>query len=64
MSYIIEVLRQEHRNIETLLCVLERELSVFDRGERRAAKEFLVWGALYDIALDQIGWFHSAVDMA
>jgi hemerythrin-like domain-containing protein len=34
MTYFIEVLRQEHRNIERLLCVLERELSVFDRGER------------------------------
>jgi hemerythrin-like domain-containing protein len=34
MTYIIEVLRQEHRNIESLLGVLERELSVFDRGER------------------------------
>ena len=35
MTYIIEVLRQEHRNIESLLRVLERELSVFDRGEHR-----------------------------
>jgi hemerythrin-like domain-containing protein len=34
MVEIIEVLRQEHRNIEKLLRVLERELSVFDRGER------------------------------
>jgi hemerythrin-like domain-containing protein len=34
MAYMIEVLRQEHRNIESLLGVLERELSVFDRGER------------------------------
>src|SRR5215467_1294188 len=34
MTDFIEVLRQEHRNIESLLCVLERELSVFDRGER------------------------------
>jgi hemerythrin-like domain-containing protein len=34
MTYIIEVLLQEHRNIESLLRVLERELSVFDRGER------------------------------
>ena len=34
MTDIIEVLRQEHRNIESLLCVLERELSVFDRGDR------------------------------
>lgn len=31
---IIDSLRQEHRNIEQLLLVLERELSVFDRGER------------------------------
>ena len=31
---IIDILRQEHRNIEKLLAVLERELSVFDRGER------------------------------
>ena len=34
MTYVVEVLRQEHRNIEKLLRVLERELSVFDRGER------------------------------
>jgi hemerythrin-like domain-containing protein len=34
MTYIIEVLRQEHRNIEKLLRVLEREFSIFDRGER------------------------------
>jgi hemerythrin-like domain-containing protein len=34
MPYMIEVLRQEHCNIEKLLCVLERELSVFDRGDR------------------------------
>jgi hypothetical protein len=30
MTEFIEVLRQEHRNIESLLRVLERELSVFD----------------------------------
>jgi hypothetical protein len=30
---IIDSLRQEHRNIEKLLLVLERELSVFDRGD-------------------------------
>ena len=34
MTYVIEVLRQEHRNIEKLLQVLEQELSVFDRGDR------------------------------
>ena len=31
---IIERLTREHRNIETLLAILERELEVFDRGER------------------------------
>ena len=34
MKEIIEDLRQEHRNIEKLLRVLERELSVFDHGDR------------------------------
>jgi hemerythrin-like domain-containing protein len=34
MIEIIEILRQEHRNIEKLLGVLEREFSVFDRGDR------------------------------
>ena len=31
---IIERLSQEHRNIERLLAILERELQVFDRGDR------------------------------
>ncbi len=31
---VIEVLRQEHRNIEKLLDVMEQELDVFDHGER------------------------------
>ena len=31
---IIERLSREHRNIEMLLAVLERELEVFDRGDR------------------------------
>jgi hemerythrin-like domain-containing protein len=30
---IIERLSREHRNIETLLAVLERELEIFDRGD-------------------------------
>ncbi len=34
MIEIIEVLHQEHRNIEKLLRVLEQELSVFGRGDR------------------------------
>jgi hypothetical protein len=31
---IIERLSREHRNIEMLLAVLERELEIFDRGGR------------------------------
>jgi hemerythrin-like domain-containing protein len=34
MSRIIELLIEDHRNIETLLRVLEQELEVFDRSER------------------------------
>jgi len=34
MPRLIEVLREEHRNIEKLLLVLEQELSIFDRRER------------------------------
>lgn len=33
-SMIIELLSREHRNIEKLLAVLERELEIFDRGGR------------------------------
>lgn len=33
-AVVIEILRQEHRNIEKLLLVLERELGVFARGDR------------------------------
>jgi hemerythrin-like domain-containing protein len=34
MTQIIDILREEHRNIEKLLLVLERELCVFNRGEQ------------------------------
>jgi len=34
MTRIIEILREEHRNIEKLLLVLEQELGVFNRRER------------------------------
>jgi hemerythrin-like domain-containing protein len=34
MTRIIETLREEHRNIEGLLLVLEQELNIFDRNER------------------------------
>jgi hemerythrin-like domain-containing protein len=33
MSNIIQILLEEHRNIDKLLLVLERELEVFDRSE-------------------------------
>ena len=31
---IIERLSREHRNLEKLLAILERELEIFDRGDR------------------------------
>jgi hemerythrin-like domain-containing protein len=34
MTTIIDTLREEHRNIEKMLLVLEQELDVFDRGEQ------------------------------
>jgi hemerythrin-like domain-containing protein len=34
MTQLLEILREEHRNIETLLRALEHELSIFDRAER------------------------------
>jgi hypothetical protein len=43
MVEIIEILRQEHRNLEKLLRVMEQELSVFDRGER---PDYEVFGAI------------------
>jgi hemerythrin-like domain-containing protein len=42
---IIDRLRQEHRNVEKLLLVLEQELCVFDRGER---PDYEVIGAVMD----------------
>ena len=45
MLEIIEILRQEHRNIEKLLSVLEQELSVFVRGER---PDYEVVGAIIE----------------
>jgi hemerythrin-like domain-containing protein len=45
MVEIIEILRQEHRNIEKLLRVMEQELSVFDRGER---PDYEVFGAVIE----------------
>ncbi len=52
MTYMIEVLRQEHCNIESLLRVLERELSVFERGDRPD----------YEIILAVINYFKGYPD--
>jgi hemerythrin-like domain-containing protein len=52
MIEIIEILRQEHRNIEKLLRVLERELNVFDRGDRPD----------YDVVLAVIDYFRDYPD--
>ena len=45
MIEIIEILHQEHRNLEKLLRVLEQELRVFDRGER---PDYEVFGAVIE----------------
>src|SRR6516165_422808 len=52
MTYMIEVLRQEHCNIERLLRVLERELGVFDCGDRPD----------YDVILAVIEYFKDYPD--
>jgi hemerythrin-like domain-containing protein len=45
MVEIIEILQQEHRNIERLLRVVEQELTVFDQGER---PDYEVFGAVIE----------------
>lgn len=45
MVEIIGILRQEHRNIEKLLCVMEEELTVFDQGGR---PDYEVFGAIIE----------------
>jgi hemerythrin-like domain-containing protein len=45
MVEIIEILRQEHRNIEKLLGAMEQELTVFNRGER---PDYEVLGAIVE----------------
>ena len=52
MLEMIEMLRQEHLKIEGLLRVLERELSVFDRGERPD----------YEVVLAVIDYFEDYPD--
>ena len=45
MVEVIDILRQEHRNIEKLLRVMEQELAVFDQGER---PDYEVFGAILE----------------
>jgi hemerythrin-like domain-containing protein len=52
MTYIIDVLRQEHCRMESLLRVLERELDVFGRGDRPD----------YDVILGVIDYFKDYPD--
>jgi hemerythrin-like domain-containing protein len=52
MTYMIELLRQEHYNIESLLRVLEQELSVFERGDRPD----------YEVILEVINYFKDYPD--
>ena len=55
MSDIIEILHQEHRNLEKLLRVMEQELRVFDRGER---PDYEVFGAIIEFFKKYPDSFH------
>jgi hemerythrin-like domain-containing protein len=50
---VIEILRREHRNIERLLAILERELEIFDRGDRPD----------YEVVRAIIGYFEVYTEM-
>ena len=52
MTEIIEILCREHRNMEKVLRVLERELGVFHRGDRPD----------YDVLLGIIDYFKDYPD--
>lgn len=52
MTEIIDILCQEHRNMEKLLGVLERELGIFERGDRPD----------YDVFLGTIDYFKDYPD--
>lgn len=52
MTELIEILREDHRNIETLLLVLERELNIFDRAEQPH----------YEVAQAIIDYFRDYLD--
>jgi hemerythrin-like domain-containing protein len=52
MTTIIDMLREEHRNIEKMLLVLEQELDVFDRGKQPD----------YEVLQAVIGYFQDYPD--
>ncbi len=58
---IIDLLREEHRNIEKLLLVLERELSVFDRGERPDYE--VIWAIIAYFQVYPDAYHHPQEDM-
>ncbi len=60
MVEIIAILRQEHRNIEELLLVMEQELTVFDRGER---PDYEVFGAIVEFFKNYPDSCHHPEDM-
>ena len=55
MSRIIEILLDEHRNIEKLLHVLEQELKIFDRGE---SPDYEILQAIIDYFQDYPESYH------
>jgi hemerythrin-like domain-containing protein len=58
---IIDLLRQEHRNIEKLLLVLERELTVFDRGERPDYE--VIWAVISYFQVYPDAYHHPQEDL-
>ncbi len=58
---IIDLLSREHRNIEKLLLVLERELGVFERGERPDYE--VVWAAICYFKVYPEVYHHPQEDM-
>jgi len=58
---IIDSLRQEHRNIEKLLLVLEQELSIFDRAERPDYE--VVWAIISYFEVYPDVYHHPREDM-
>jgi hemerythrin-like domain-containing protein len=58
---IIDSLLHEHRNIEKLLLVLERELSVFDRAERPDYE--VVWAVISYFEVYPDAYHHPQEDM-